>query len=291
MVYNAMVSQKRNRNNNAIINSNDLRAKKARFNPTFIIRYSYGQTNNRIYGSRYIMGVYGYTISLSQDALNSFRDYYHETYPATSFGGIEHSGIVNLIPNSYKSRIVNSQVGTAVSAPVPTIGQNIPTILSSYHSHPPPQDPNINRYRSNLTSMPSDTDITSYIANFPDMQVNFIVDMNGIYIIDISRALRRTQMDKASLTTDALKEWHRLFRNPNLKPYIDENSGTMFFEKTPELWNNILEFISVTGINITYIDYTDRTEKYVFDIDTVVPLENFDSQSEAIPMNINKNNN
>ena len=279
-----MVSQKRNRNVN--ITSSDPRAKKARFNPTFIIHYSYGQTNNIIDGSRYI--VYGYKISLSQDALNSFRVYYHKTYPATSLGGIEHSGIVNLIPNSYKSRIVNSQVGTAVSAPLPTIGQNIPTILSSYHSHPPPQDPNINSYRSNLTSMPSDTDITSYIANFPDMQVNFIVDMNGIYIIDISRAMSRIQMDKASLMKFADDTWDDLFRNSNLKRYIDKNSGTMFFEKTPELWNNILKFNSATRINITYIDYNDRTEKYVFDIDTVVPLEKFDSQSGPEPMNINK---
>jgi hypothetical protein len=284
-----MVSQKRNRT--VIINSNDPRAKKARFNPTFKIIASYDKTNNRIDGYRYIMGVYGYTISLSQDALNSFHDYYHKTYPATSLGGIEHSGIVNLMPNSYKSLIVHSQVGTAASVPLPTIGQDIPTILSSYHSHPPPQDPTINR--SNLTSMPSDKDIRSYIANFPDMQVNFIVDINGIYIIDISRALRSSKMNKASLTTHALDQWHRLFVYSNLKRYIDVKSDTMFFEKTPELWNNILEFIRVTGINITYIDYNDRTELYEFDIDTVVPLENFDSQSGPEPMIINtpKNNN
>ena len=98
-------------------------------------------------------------------------------------------------------------------------------------------------------------------------------------------------MDKASLTTHALYQWHRLF-NSNLKHYNDKNSDTRFFEKTPELWNNILEFIRVTGINITYIDYNDRTELYEFDIDTVVPLENFDiSQSGPVPMNINTPNN
>jgi hypothetical protein len=269
--------------------SSDPRAKKARFNPTFKILASYGKTNNRmgVYGYGYTMGVYGYTISLSQDALNSFRDYYHKTY--LSRGGIveEHSGYVNLMPDTYKSRIVHSQVGTAASVPLPTIGQDIPTILSSYHSHPPPQDPTI--HRSNLTSIPSDKDIISYIANFPAMQVNFIVDINGIYIIDISRALRSTKMDKERLTTFALKQWHRLFVNSNLKRYIDVKSETMFFEKTPELWKHILEFIRATRINITYIDYNDSTELYEFDIDTVVPLENFDrSESEAVPMNINK---
>jgi hypothetical protein len=257
--------------------SSDSRAKKARFNSTFIIRASYGRTNT---------GVYGYTISLSQDALNSFSDYYHNTYP--SLGGIEHSGYVNLMPNSYKSRIVHSQVGTAASVPPPTIGENIPTILSSYHSHPPPQDPTINR--SNLTSMPSDKDIISYIHNFPAMQVNFIVDINGIYIVDISRALRSSKMNKESLTTYAVEQWYHLFVNSNLKRYIDVKSDTMFFEKTPELWKQILQFIRATGINITYIDYNDRTELYEFDIDTVVALENFNrSESEAIPMNINQN--
>lgn len=267
-----MLRMKRPRN----YTSNDSRAKKAKFNSTFIIRASYGRTNT---------GVYGYTISLSQDALNRFRVYYHDTYP--SLGGIEHSGYVNLMPNSYKSRIVHSQVGTAASAPLPIIGPNIPTILSAYHSHPPPQDPNINR--SNLTSIPSDTDMISYIHNFPAMQVNFIVDINGIYIIDISRALRRSKMDKVSLTTRAVKQWHNLFVNSNLKRYIDEKSNTMFFEKTPELWKQIVQFIRATGINITYIDYNDRTELNEFDIDTVVPLENFDRESEATPMNINRN--
>ena len=196
--------------------------------------------------------LYTYTGHFTPDMFNSFLDEFKNANQKRR----ETSGEVFIL----RGDIHRHYEGTR------NMVATVPGVQASYHVHPSPKNiMNID----DIFSLPSRDDIYYYLYNFPDIQINFIFDTNGVFIIDITGSL----VDENGF----LRERSDVVLDKYMS-YINKLKNTKNSEGYPYYTGldikNILENIErVTGgIKIQYIRYNEKISDVTVDINTVHAL-------------------
>jgi hypothetical protein len=242
-------------------------------NPTFeIVR----QVSTPINGEHYL---YTYDIRLTQDALLYFKNI---IFTQSTNIQKELSGEVLM----YEDASVLHE-GTRRSV-------DLPAVLMSYHVHPGPAALYGLQNTSTFITHPSMEDITAYILNFPTTQVNFILDINGIFIVDVIRTL--VDIKTGALSKDGILRQIRHDTGENLMNTNNKNALDLYLDYVKKVYNEVLllkgphivlngtyyyrdtdishqlaQFVAKTGIQIIYIPYS-TVNTPTFQINTVAPL-------------------
>tara|TARA_B110000858_G_scaffold198337_1_gene264092 strand:- start:2645 stop:3391 length:747 start_codon:yes stop_codon:yes gene_type:complete len=144
---------------------------------------------------------------------------------------------------------------------------SIPAVPASYHVHPSPKNiMNID----DLFSVPSEQDIWYYLTSFPNTQINFIFDTNGVYIVDITNALITPNGQLKDNPGNILKKYTNVLSKFNTTPNADNYPYYTGID--------INEFIDMVetetgGLKIQYIRYDEQNiSNVIVDINTVNAL-------------------
>ena len=141
----------------------------------------------------------------------------------------------------------------------------------TYHTHPMSDRINNNKKR-NLFTLPSQTDIMTYIKSYPKTQVNLILDYNGYYVIDLHEA--KPVSDVRQYWEDRIIPVYKIFWKriaefqKILAEEIKSNKGTsyQFFifhyvarEKFKKYINTTInKLMKKVGVKINYYFWEDK---------------------------------
>lgn len=143
----------------------------------------------------------------------------------------------------------------------------VPAVPASYHVHPSPKNiMNID----DVFSLPSERDIKYYLSSFPNTQINFIFDTNGIFIIDITNALITPEGQLKDSQENILKNYNDVISTLDVTP--DANGYSYY---TGIDIKDIMKRIETKtgGLKIQYILYNEKTiSDVIVDINTIHAL-------------------
>lgn len=152
-------------------------------------------------------------------------------------------------------------------------GVNIPAVRASYHVHP--GDLARANIPKNILTLPSNMDIGVYVRNYPEMQLNFIFDINGVLIVDIMDSL---------VTPDGFLKYDpevvferyndlitRLIANARISRTSSEGFSLLQIPE-PDLKELFKIIRNEIGINIQYIRYSDSDKNVSVSIRTTDAL-------------------
>jgi hypothetical protein len=171
---------------------------------------------------------------------------------------------------------------------------DLPAVLMSYHVHPGPAAMYGLQNTSTFITHPSMEDIIAYIRNFPTNQVNFILDINGIFIVDVIRTL--VDIKTGALSKNGILRQIQSDTGENLMNTNNTNALDLYLDYVKTVYNDVLllqgphtvlngtyyyvgadisskfaQFVAKTGIQIIYIPYSTM-DTPTFQINTVAPL-------------------
>ena len=144
---------------------------------------------------------------------------------------------------------------------------SVPAVPASYHVHPSPKNiMNID----DVFSVPSEQDMWYYLTSFPNIQVNFIFDTNGVYVIDVPNALITPSGQLKDSPQNILKKYTGLISKLRATP----NANGYPYYTGIDINNFMKRVETVTGgVKIQYIRYNEKNfSDVIIDINTVKPL-------------------
>ena len=265
---------KRKLNNNNIIGTPYRTQIRRLGNPTFeIVREVSAPING------YSDHVYTYDIRLTKEALRYFKNIIFTQSTAIQK---ELSGEVLMYENADILHVGHRR------------GVNMPAVKMSYHVHPGPAAMYGLQNTGTYISHPSIEDIHAYITTFPTCQVNFIIDINGVFIIDLIKTLvdiKTGFLSKDRILHQIHADTGKNIMNTNntnaldeYKDYVKEVYNEVLLQKGPtvvmngtywytnDISNRLGQFAARTGINIVYIPYSTENTPPTFQINTLSPL-------------------
>jgi hypothetical protein len=98
-----------------------------------------------------------------------------------------------------------------------------------YHTHPVPEN------ETPLFTYPSEPDFRAYIANYPAVQANLILENQGYYVVD----LLETNMDKPN-PNDVVRVFNELMGGREFQRVRVDWSSLAYFATTPERWKRAI---------------------------------------------------
>jgi hypothetical protein len=98
-----------------------------------------------------------------------------------------------------------------------------------YHTHPVPEN------ETPLFTYPSEPDFRAYIANYPAVQANLILENQGYYVVD----LLETNMDKPN-PNDVVRVFNELMGGREFQRVRVDWSSLIYFTTTPEKWKRAI---------------------------------------------------
>ena len=124
-----------------------------------------------------------------------------------------------------------------------------------YHSHPVPPSATNNTF-----TLPSLDDFEAYIAYYPYVQANIILEKNGYYVIDL---IESDQLIKPTIAA-VKKFWlDEIFKGGKFKNFSQVYRGIYFFETSPESWKRTIntyvndKMLQKFGISVKYYTYNE----------------------------------
>ena len=151
---------------------------------------------------------------------------------------------------------------------------NVWPSLVSYHTHPCVTRPNPieDENTTIFVTLPSQRDFEAYIKGFPAMQVNFICDTHGYYVIDLISAAERGCLPFPRVVNILM---HDFRTRKDIRDMCFSEEGLEYFETNMNTWKNIinLELNAVLnkmfGITIRYYGYDDPPPIISLDLDSI----------------------
>ena len=190
---------------------------------------------------------------MSKQLVTAFRDVSYES----SRKMIEYAGKIDILKKSNSK--VKIMTPTKMTSYLRGAVQPSPSLLSTlitYHSHPSPRKltNNVNEFK-NYHSLPSNSDIIAYYANYPQMQANIILDTNGYYVIDL--------VEGENHNLERIIKVLGLYVEKRLAPYYREIDGYQYFEASNATWKNIVnnslnKILRRNGVSIKYYNWNER---------------------------------
>ena len=190
---------------------------------------------------------------MSKQLVTAFRDVSYES----SRKMIEYAGKIDILKKSNSK--VKIMTPTKMTSYLRGAVQPSPGLLSTlitYHSHPSPRQlkNNVNEFK-NYHSLPSNSDIIAYYANYPQMQANIILDTNGYYVIDL--------VEGENHNLERIIKVLGLYVEKRLARYYKEIDGYQYFEASNAKWKDIVnnrlnKILRRNGVSITYYNWTER---------------------------------
>ena len=190
---------------------------------------------------------------MSKQLVTAFRDVSYES----SRKMIEYAGKIDILKKSNSK--VKIMTPTKMTSYLRGAVQPSPSLLSTlitYHSHPSPRQlkNNVNEFK-NYHSLPSNSDIIAYYANYPQMQANIILDTNGYYVIDL--------VEGENHNLERIIKVLGLYVEKRLARYYKEIDGYQYFEASNAKWKDIVnnrlnKILRRNGVSITYYNWTER---------------------------------
>lgn len=199
-----------------------------------------------------------YTGYFTPESLSSF---YREHISSTRLGA-ETGGEVYIIKGETKRVFVGTR--TMV---------DIPTVRASYHVHP--GDLGRPNTHSNILTFPSIQDITTYMEKYPQMQINFIFDINGVLIVDLMDSLVSPDGFLKYDPYDVLNRYTTLVNSliANTRISLTSSEGYSLLQiPEPDLKQLFKKIRDEVGINIQYIKYSDIDKNVTVSIRTIDAL-------------------
>ena len=124
-----------------------------------------------------------------------------------------------------------------------------------YHSHPVPPSATNNTF-----TLPSLDDFEAYIAYYPYVQANIILEKNGYYVIDL---IESDQLIKPTIA-DVKKFWiDKIFKGGKFNKFSQVYRGIYFFEASPASWKRTINtyvndmMFQKFGISVKYYTYDE----------------------------------
>ena len=128
----------------------------------------------------------------------------------------------------------------------------------SYHSHPGVM------YETSASgnkhhTLPSEADIIKYIDNYPNMQINLILDTHGYYVIDFIE----TRLYNRPRKEQFLNFFKRSSNNTNLASRKYINDGYEYYTcRSVNMWKTIVDriFANTVGMSIKFYPYDESAD-------------------------------
>jgi len=191
--------------------------------------------------------------SMSKQLVASLRDVSLES----SRKMIEYAGKVDI--SNTTNKIVKLLSPTKMTSYMRGTVNPSPSILSTlitYHSHPSPESlgSNLNEFK-NYHTLPSNTDLITYVAQYPRMQANIILDTNGYYVIDL--------VEGENHNIEIIKKQFNMYISKTLKGHELAVDGYLYYVINPTNWKWLINgdlnnFMKNYGVSIKYYTWSER---------------------------------
>jgi hypothetical protein len=182
-------------------------------------RYNLGTITNA--NNRYV------SVRLSRLLIDRLKEIYTRTWTQR----VEYVGSIPFTVSNTRNYVKFNQptarTNQQLASVTPT--QEELTQYIVYHTHPVPEN------ETPLFTYPSEPDFRAYIANYPAVQANIILENQGYYVVD----LLETNMDKPS-PNDVVRVFNELMGGREFQRVRVDWSSLAYFATTPERWKRAI---------------------------------------------------
>jgi hypothetical protein len=182
-------------------------------------RYNLGTITNA--NNRYV------SVRLSRLLIDRLKEIYTRTWTQR----VEYVGSIPFTVSNTRNYVKFNQptarTNQQLASVTPT--QEELTQYIVYHTHPVPEN------ETPLFTYPSEPDFRAYIANYPAVQANLILENQGYYVVD----LLETNMDKPS-PNDVVRVFNELMGGREFQRVRVDWSSLAYFATTPERWKRAI---------------------------------------------------
>ena len=182
-------------------------------------RYNLGTITNA--NNRYV------SVRLSRLLIDRLKEIYTRTWTQR----VEYVGSIPFTVSNTRNYVKFNQptarTNQQLASVTPT--QEELTQYIVYHTHPVPEN------ETALFTYPSEPDFRAYIANYPAVQANIILENQGYYVVD----LLETNMDKPN-PNDVVRVFNELMGGREFQRVRVDWSSLTYFTTTPEKWKRVI---------------------------------------------------
>ena len=182
-------------------------------------RYNLGTITNA--NNRYV------SVRLSRLLIDRLKEIYTRTWTQR----VEYVGSIPFTVSNTRNYVKFNQptarTNQQLASVTPT--QEELTQYIVYHTHPVPEN------ETPLFTYPSEPDFRAYIANYPAVQANLILENQGYYVVD----LLETNMDKPN-PNDVVRVFNELMGGREFQRVRVDWSSLAYFATTPERWKRAI---------------------------------------------------
>ena len=182
-------------------------------------RYNLGTITNA--NNRYV------SVRLSRLLIDRLKEIYTRTWTQR----VEYVGSIPFTVSNTRNYVKFNQptarTNQQLASVTPT--QEELTQYIVYHTHPVPEN------ETPLFTYPSEPDFRAYIANYPAVQANIILENQGYYVVD----LLETNMDKPN-PNDVVRVFNELMGGREFQRVRVDWSSLTYFTTTPEKWKRVI---------------------------------------------------
>jgi hypothetical protein len=182
-------------------------------------RYNLGTITNA--NNRYV------SVRLSRLLIDRLKEIYTRTWTQR----VEYVGSIPFTVSNTRNYVKFNQptarTNQQLASVTPT--QEELTQYIVYHTHPVPEN------ETPLFTYPSEPDFRAYIANYPAVQANLILENQGYYVVD----LLETNMDKPN-PNDVVRVFNELMGGREFQRVRVDWSSLIYFTTTPEKWKRAI---------------------------------------------------
>ena len=182
-------------------------------------RYNLGTITNA--NNRYV------SVRLSRLLIDRLKEIYTRTWTQR----VEYVGSIPFTVSNTRNYVKFNQptarTNQQLASVTPT--QEELTQYIVYHTHPVPEN------ETPLFTYPSEPDFRAYIANYPAVQANLILENQGYYVVD----LLETNMNKPN-PNDVVRVFNELMGGREFQRVRVDWSSLAYFATTPERWKRAI---------------------------------------------------
>ena len=220
-------------------------------------RYNLGTITNA--NNRYM------TVRLSRLLIDRLKEIYTRTWNQR----VEYVGSIPFTVSNTRNYVRFNQPTARTNQQLASVAptQEELTQYIVYHTHPVPE------HQTPLFTYPSEPDLRAYIANYPAVQANLILENQGYYVID----LIETNMDKPN-PNDVVRVFSELMGSREFQRVRVNWGSLVYFTTTPDRWkravNNYIDPIlrRQFGISIRYYTWGELGKITLLDKNVIMNI-------------------